>query len=148
LKLIPGAVIVVFPEADLVLSAVDVAVIVTELPAGTALGAVYVVAAALAVCVGLNVPQALAGAQDQSTPPPVDASLATVAAIWAVAPTCSEAGGAVLKETEITGGVVPPPFELEPPPQPTHIETATAHRSSPIQFFIISNAFLGGKPAI
>lgn len=40
LKVIPGIVIVVLPEIDAVLLAVDAAVIVTEFPAGTALGAV------------------------------------------------------------------------------------------------------------
>lgn len=91
------------------------------------------VAAALAVCAGLNDPHVLAGVQDQSTPA-FDESLVTVAATCAVAPTCSEVGGAVLKAIAI--GVVPPPLELEPPPQPTHIEIVTVHRSRPIQFFI------------
>ena len=56
--------------------------------------------APLGVCVGVNEPQALLGAQLQVTPLFAE-SFETVAAIEAVAPVCSEAGGAVLKETEI-----------------------------------------------
>jgi len=51
-------------------SAVDAAVIVTVPPAGIAAGAVYEIAAALAVCAeaGEKVPQLPTGAHDQSTP--------------------------------------------------------------------------------
>src|SRR5215471_16115439 len=64
----------------LVGSAVEVAVMVTVLPEGGALGAVYVVGAPLAVCAGENVPQAPGLPQEtvQSTPA-LEKSLLTVA---------------------------------------------------------------------
>jgi hypothetical protein len=54
--------------------------------------------------VEVNLPQALLGAQLQVTPLFAE-SFKTVAAIAAVAPVCSDVGGAVLKETEIGGAV-------------------------------------------
>jgi hypothetical protein len=69
---------------------VEVAVIVTL---AAALGAVNVVVAPLAVCVGLKVPQDAAGAQLQSTPAFVE-SLVTVAEIAAVPFTAKVDGGA------------------------------------------------------
>ena len=72
--------------AFLVGSAVEVAVMVTVLPEGGALGAVYVVGAPLAVCAGEKVPQApgLPHETVQSTPA-LEKSLLTVAtrdAVW------------------------------------------------------------------
>ena len=77
----------------------DVAVIVT-LPAVA--GAVYTVAAPLAVCVGLKLPQAPAGAQLHVTPLLLE-SCVTVATIDAVRLISRELGGAV--EMVTTGGV-------------------------------------------
>ena len=57
--------------------------------------------APLAVCVGENVPQEPAGAQDQSTPPFEEESLVTVAATGAVWLTLRPEGGAVVMEIEI-----------------------------------------------
>ena len=73
-------------EAVLDGSVVDVAIIVTELPVGTDVGAVKVVVAPLAVCVGENEPQApeLPQVTVQSTPP-LAASLLTVATKAALA---------------------------------------------------------------
>ena len=98
----------------------EVAATVTVPPEGTADGAVYVVAAPLAVVVGLNDPQAPEGAQLQVTPALAE-SLATLAASEALAPALREVGGAFVpagKLTAIAGGggggcVVPP--ELPPP---------------------------------
>jgi hypothetical protein len=125
---------------NFVLSAVDVAVMVTTPPEGTAEGAVYVVAAPLAVCAGLNDPQVLAGTHVQSTPA-FDESLVTAAMTWAVVLTSSDAGGAVLKAMAIAGGVVPPPLPelgLElPPPQATSAEIMLVHTNNPIRCFIV-----------
>jgi hypothetical protein len=76
-----GAFTAMIALAMILLEAVEVALTVT-LPAVA--GAVYVVAAPLAVCVGLNVPQEAAGAQDQSTPA-LELSLETVTVRDAVA---------------------------------------------------------------
>jgi hypothetical protein len=87
-KLLGGtpAVTVTVSVAFLLGSDVDVAVIVTVLPAGTALGAVNVVVAPLAVFVGEKVPQApgLPQVTVQSTPLPAG-SLLTVATKGALA---------------------------------------------------------------
>jgi hypothetical protein len=73
-------------EALLVVSVVEVAVMVTVLLAGTAVGAVKVAVTPLAVCVGVKEPQAPALAQVtvQSTPA-FAASLLTVATKGALA---------------------------------------------------------------
>ena len=73
------------------------------------------VAAPLAVCVGLNEPQEAAGAQDQSTPA-LELSFETVSVRVAVAPVVSDAG-LPLMEPVIAGGVGGGAL-LEPPPQP------------------------------
>ena len=78
----------------------EIAVIATLFPDGTLVGAVYCVAAALAVCAGLNEPQAPLGTQLQFTPP-FDESPATVAAMLAVAPVVNEPGGGVVNVTVI-----------------------------------------------
>ena len=57
--------------------------------------------AALAVLVGLNEPQVLAGVQVQFTPRPAGSAV-TVAAIVALPPSNSDDGGAVVRATEIT----------------------------------------------
>src|SRR5271156_4315891 len=100
-------VIVTVAMTDFVLSAVDVAVIVTVLPEGTAAGAVKTIGLPLTVCGGvrLKVPQpgaATAQVTLQSTPLP-ELSFVTVAIRVAVPPTGIEFGGAMLRVTEITG---------------------------------------------
>jgi hypothetical protein len=102
---IGGAVIVTLAVAFLVMSLTDVAVIVTLAPAGTAAGAVYVVAAPEAVWAGVNDPQAALGVQPHVTPLFAE-SLETVAATLAVVPVCMEAGGAVVIATEMAGGAL------------------------------------------
>ena len=63
-------------------------------------GAVYVVLAPLAVCAGLNEPQAPDGVQLQSTPA-LELSFATVAPTDAVAPRFNVEGGAVVRAMEV-----------------------------------------------
>src|SRR5580658_10347317 len=65
--------------------------------------AVNTVATVLAVCAGTKVPQVAVGVQLQSTPA-LAVSFVTVAAMDAVPFTVSEAGGAVVIATVITGG--------------------------------------------
>lgn len=98
--------------ADFVASVTEVAVTVTVLPVGTAAGAVYVVAAPLAVVAGLKLPQ---GADDpvelQVTvhfTPAFAASFITFAVIDAVVEISSEDGGADAKLTDMTccGGMI------------------------------------------
>jgi hypothetical protein len=67
--------------------------------------AVYTVVAALAVPVGLNEPQVLAGVQVQFTPRPTGSPV-TVAAMIALAPSNSDNGGAVVSATEITVALI------------------------------------------
>jgi len=97
--------IVMEAETDLVLSAADVAMTVTLLPVGTAAAAMYVVALPLAVSVESNEPQApaLLHVTDQCTPA-FEGSFETTAVSVAVASTCKDEGGAVIKETEIARG--------------------------------------------
>jgi hypothetical protein len=104
----------------------DVAVIVTFPPLGEVEGAVYMVAAPLAVCARLNDPQDPAGAQLQSTPP-LALSFDTVAEIIAIALAASVAGGAWLSATEMVGAG----FDagVEPDPQPDKL-TARARRNA------------------
>jgi hypothetical protein len=87
-------------------SLVDLAVMVTVLPAGTAAGAVYVVERPLAVWAGLNEPQLVvpgAGVQltAQSTPR-FAGSLVTLATSGPEALTCN-GGGSCVMETEMGG---------------------------------------------
>jgi hypothetical protein len=94
-------VMVVLSEADFVLSATEVAVIVTApLLPGTEFGAVYVVATPLAVCVGLKEPQEPAGAQLQFTPSP-SGSFCTAAVTDALLLISMYAGGAWVMVTTI-----------------------------------------------
>src|SRR5208282_5024628 len=74
-----GVVTAADPCADLVVSATDVALIMTERFAGTELGAVYVAIAPLAVAVGETVPQGAVAHDTAQVTPWFDASLATVA---------------------------------------------------------------------
>jgi hypothetical protein len=85
---------VMVAEADFVVSVTDVAVTVTVLGFGIVVGAVYVVAAPLAVVVGLKEPH------DEPPPqatvqvtPPFLLSLLTTAVRLVVAPTASDVGG-------------------------------------------------------
>jgi hypothetical protein len=114
------------PDTDLLPSATEVAVMVTVPPDGAVIGAVYVVAAPLAVDVGLKLPQVPAGVQLHVTPLAAE-SLDTVTDKLVVAPNAMFAGGAAEKLTEIA--CVPPPEE--PPPQPVTTKiTATVVRMS------------------
>jgi hypothetical protein len=90
---------------------VEVAMMVTLLPSGMSEGAVKVVEPPLAVCVGLNEPQApvLPQVAVQSTPS-LRESLVTVAATEAVAPAGKASGGAVDIVTVIVLGLT----ELHP----------------------------------
>jgi hypothetical protein len=107
-----GALIVIEAVERALPLAVEVAVIET-VPAAD--GAVYVVAAPLAVCVGLKLPQVAAGEQDQSTPA-LEESPETVSVIVAVAPVFSAAGLPLMAPVIVGGGGVV--VLLEPPPQP------------------------------
>ena len=91
------ALMVTFAETVVDGLAVQIAVMVT-LPA--AAGAVKVVAAPLAVCAGLKLPQLPVGEQLQSTPS-FEESFVTVATILAVAPVLRDVGGAVVNATVI-----------------------------------------------
>jgi len=85
-------------------SVAESAVTDTELPLGTARGAVNIELAPLAVCEGEKEPQfgALPHTATQSTPA-FARSLLTVAETGAVEPTVKEAGGAWLTDKEIRG---------------------------------------------
>jgi hypothetical protein len=98
-EIAPAVPMAMLALALLLVSVTEIAVMITRPVDGMLAGAVYVVLAPLAVCVGLNEPQVLAGAQLQVTPAFAE-SLPTVAAIGAVAPIFSEAGGGVLRDTE------------------------------------------------
>ena len=74
------------PEADLALSATDVAVTVMVRFAATALGAVYVVAAPLAVAAGKTVPQGAAEHDTVQATPLFTESFITLAVKFTVWP--------------------------------------------------------------
>jgi len=104
---IPGWVIVIVAETDLVLSVDRVPVIVTLPPEGTVAGAVYVVGIVLAVEAGLKLPHAEAGVQDQFTTalcgPFV---IVTAMPPGAVAPAANEVGGVNPEvKASVTGSV-------------------------------------------
>lgn len=85
---IPGTVMVA--EASTPESVAEVAVSVTcRLPAGGAVGAVYVVASPLAVEAGETLPHAVCGHETLQLTPAFAASFATVAENGEVAPNCS-----------------------------------------------------------
>jgi hypothetical protein len=94
-------------ETDFVLSVTDVAVSVTVFPLGTALGAVYVVAVPLAVCVVATEPH--------EDPPQVTVhftlglaaeSLLTFAVILVVVLIVIGLGGGGARDTEMGGGII------------------------------------------
>jgi hypothetical protein len=127
-------VMVTVAEADLVVSATEVAVTVTVLGLGTVAGAVYEVVTPLAVLAGLKEPQAPVGVQVQVTP----AESLTAAAMLAVAVTAMVPGGAGWRVTEITGGGVMAGVEL-PPPQPACVSRQTPRQrvQSPSESFAV-----------
>lgn len=112
---------------DFVPSATEIAVIVTLPPAGTVVGAVYVVIPPLAVDGGLNEPHASDGAQLQFTPF-ADASLATAADRFAVAPTLKLVGSVPENATEIDWAPPPPEGPAAVPPQPARVSDASVTR--------------------
>jgi hypothetical protein len=89
---IMGRIVIVGVLADLVLSATEVAVIVTVPPRGAALGAVYVVPTVLCVCAGLNDPHKLEPQVAVQLTPLVLTSLVMVAVTGVVPPTASDVG--------------------------------------------------------
>src|SRR5215469_2712486 len=101
---------VTFWLTNFVESALDVAVIVTELLAGMTAGAVYVITALSAVCAGLTLndpqlpPVAAVQLTDQFTPFGGFAlSFRTLALICAVAPTTRDVGGCSVNVIERAG---------------------------------------------
>lgn len=98
-------VIITVAFAVFVESVADVAVIVTLPPVGTVAGAVYTVAAPLAVGVTLNEPQEPLGVQLHTTGNAAE-SFVVVAAIDAVDPVCIAPGGGVVSVIVITGPVI------------------------------------------
>jgi hypothetical protein len=91
-------------DADFVLSVTEVATTMTVLFVGTAVGAVYVVGALLAVEAELKLPHdVLPQVTDQVTPA-FALSLVTTAVRLVVEPTKREVGGVGVSATEIEGG--------------------------------------------
>jgi hypothetical protein len=84
---------VMVAEADFVGSVTEVAVTVTVLGVGIAVGAVYVVGAPLAVPVGLKEPHGEVPQVTVQLTPPFLLSLVTTAVRLAVAPVTSDVGG-------------------------------------------------------
>jgi hypothetical protein len=107
-----GAVMVIVAETDFVWSAVDVAVTVTVLLLGTALGAVYVMGLPLLVWAGLKDPQSPTQVRDQSTPT-FEASFETTAVSVADVPTCTDEGGVPVNAI-VMGGLDEPPQAATP----------------------------------
>jgi len=99
-------VIVIAAEADFVLSVTEVAVIVTVFPVGVVAGAVYVVAAPLAVEVEVNVPQAALPHVTVHFTPAFALSFATLAVMLVVPAGASVDGGCAAKVTATAGGPV------------------------------------------
>ena len=116
-------------------AAVGAALIVT-VPA--VVGAVYVVDAPLAVCVGLKLPHAPAGVQLQSTPAFV-LSFETVALSETVPPVARFAGAPVIVALAIGGGLL---FELLPPPQPIVKSSASAAPPHTPILYLIEPSFV------
>jgi len=92
-------VIVIVADADLVLSVTEVATTVTVLLVGIAAGAVYVVAALLAVAVGLKLPHAELPQVTDHVTPAFALSLVTTATRLSVEATMSVFGGAGVRAT-------------------------------------------------
>jgi hypothetical protein len=103
------AVMVIDTEADLVVSAAEVAVTVTMFPVGTAAGAVNMVVELFPVeLVGFTAPQAAPPqCTVQLTPAPL-LSFVTTAVRVAVAPTATEVGRFEML-TDMDGGLLPEP---------------------------------------
>jgi hypothetical protein len=99
-----GAVTLTEPGADLVPSATDVAVTVTLRFAATVLGAVYVVAAPLAVAVGDTEPQGAVEHVTVHVTPLFDESFTTLAMKFTVCPESTLCGVDGETLTEISGG--------------------------------------------
>jgi hypothetical protein len=123
---ITGPVMVTDIVCVLVLSLTEVAVIVTIPPVGIAGGAVYTVAAPLAVVVGLNDPHEPLGAQLHVTPP-FAGSFDTVAVMLAVAEIARFCSAVPPNEIEI--GCWPPPEEPPPQPATTKVRTTVVRMS-------------------
>lgn len=104
-----GAVMVIDTEADLVVSATEVAVTVTVFPVGTVAGAVNVVVKLFPVeVIGFTTPHAVPPqCTVQVTPAPL-LSFVTTAARVVVAPTTTEVGGFEML-TDMDGGLLPEP---------------------------------------
>jgi hypothetical protein len=122
-----GAVMEMVAVADLVVSEVEVAVTVTEVGA---VGAVKVVAAPLAVEVGLNEPQ---GVVAQVTVQVTPVLLLTVAVRDAVAPVVREVGCPLMETVTAAGGGVEllPPHAVRP-----RVAAAMTERRMPWREFI------------
>ena len=135
--------IVTVPWVLLVPSVTEVAMMVTDPPLGTATGAVYIVAAPLAVFVGLNEPHDPDGVQLQFTPPAAE-SFVTFAVIEAVPPAVNELGGEpdAAKLTAMAGGGGGGVL-LPPPPQAHRNAVARMNRETGFQFTFFSGAKRG-----
>jgi hypothetical protein len=141
-----GPTIVICAETDLLLSATEVAVTVTVVPAGIAEGAVYVTAPASALVP--KAPQAPGLPQVTAHvtapfPPVVELANVAAAAIATEAFTASDVGGGEIKTTPVgsggggEGGDWPP---CEPPPQPASV-TITSKPAHPTT--LVSRPALG-----
>jgi hypothetical protein len=99
-----GPTIEIVADADLVVSETDVAVTFTVPPVGIAAGAVYVVAALLAVVVGLSVPHAAVAQVTVHVTPPFLLSPVTTAVSGKLLLIVNAAGGAAAKATLTPAG--------------------------------------------
>jgi hypothetical protein len=104
----PGAaaVIVIVAEAVLVVSVTEVAVTVTVAGLGGLAGAVYVVAALLAVEVGAKLPHVELPQVTVHLTPALALSFATTAVRLVVVPAASDVGGVGFKVTEIAAALI------------------------------------------
>jgi len=111
---------VIVADAVAVPSVTELATTLTVPPVGTFAGAVYVVAAPLAVDVGLKLPHEDPPQVTDQLTPAFPLSLLTTAVNDPVCPAVIVVGGAGLKVTEISGGFGPLP------PPPPHAAAANA----------------------
>jgi hypothetical protein len=120
-----GAVIVIVAVVDFVVSVTEVAVIVTVAGLGAVAGAVYFVAAALAVEPAEKLPhEALPQATFHVTPA-LALSLSTIAVRLVEVPASIDAGGAGERDTEIAaGGLGDEPDPPQPATSSTRAKTA------------------------
>src|ERR1700722_833954 len=130
-----GGTIVIVADTDLVVSETDVAVIFTVLPVGAAAGAVYVVAALLAVVAGLKVPHAAAPQVTLHVTPPFLLSPATTAVSGEVLLICKTAGGVDANETLIPAGAAIV-IDAEAVAVPSVTELATMLTVPPVGTFV------------